>query len=85
MPSPGPQAIDPAIFSPGACVAYSPAHGNRHETVFLDAGHGGIGPGGVGSTESGATVEESTVNLPIEMDTMEILRAQGYRVVVSRT
>jgi N-acetylmuramoyl-L-alanine amidase len=85
VPRPGLQAIDPAIFSPGACVAYSPANGNRHETVFLDAGHGGIDPGGVGSTESGATVEESTVNLPIEIDTMEILRAQGYRVVVSRT
>jgi len=83
--SQSPQAIDPALFSPGACVAFPPVNGNRHETVFLDAGHGGIDPGGVGSTESGATVEESTVNLPIEMDTMEILRAQGYRVVVSRT
>ena len=81
----GPQSIDPALFSPGACMAFPPANGNRHETVFLDAGHGGIDPGGVGSTESGATVEESIVNLPIELDTMEILRAQGYRVVVSRT
>jgi N-acetylmuramoyl-L-alanine amidase len=83
--SQSPQAIDPALFSPGACVAFPAVNGNRHETVFLDAGHGGIDPGGVGSTESGATVEESTVNLPIELDTMEILRAQGYRVVVSRT
>jgi len=83
--SQSPQAIDPAIFSPGACMAFPAVSGNRHETVFLDAGHGGIDPGGVGSTESGATVEESTVNLPIELDTMEILRAQGYRVVVSRT
>jgi N-acetylmuramoyl-L-alanine amidase len=83
--SPGPRAIDPAIFSPGACMAYAPANRSRHETVFLDAGHGGVDPGGVGSDGSGATVEESTVNLPIELDTMEILRAQGYRVVVSRT
>jgi N-acetylmuramoyl-L-alanine amidase len=83
--SPAPQAIDPAIFSRGACVAYAPANGNRHQTVFLDAGHGGVDPGGVGSLGSGGIIEESTVNLPIELDTMEILRAQGYRVVVSRT
>jgi N-acetylmuramoyl-L-alanine amidase len=79
------QAIDPALFSPGACVAFGPTAGNRHETVFLDAGHGGIDPGAVGSTENGSPVDESTVNLPIELDTMAILRAQGYRVVVSRT
>ena len=83
-PSAPGQAIDPALFSRGACLAYAPVNGDRHETVFLDAGHGGIDPGGVG-TEDGTTVAESTVNLPIEMDTMEILRAQGYRVVVSRT
>jgi N-acetylmuramoyl-L-alanine amidase len=83
-PSPPGQAIDPALFSRGACMAYAPVNGDRHETVFLDAGHGGIDPGGVG-TEDGTTVAESAVNLPIEMDTMEILRAQGYRVVVSRT
>jgi N-acetylmuramoyl-L-alanine amidase len=83
-PSPPGQAIDPALFSRGACMAYAPVNGDRHETVFLDAGHGGIDPGGVG-TEDGTTVTESTVNLPIEMDAMQILRAQGYRVVVSRT
>jgi N-acetylmuramoyl-L-alanine amidase len=79
------EAVDPAVFSPGACTAFGPTAGDRHETVFLDAGHGGIDPGGTGTTESGATVDESTVNLPIELDTMAILRAQGYRVVVSRT
>jgi N-acetylmuramoyl-L-alanine amidase len=81
------QAIDPALFSQGACVAYPPAPGrpDQHETVFLDAGHGGIDPGAVGSTQSGQTVDEATVNLAIELDTMAILRDQGYRVVVSRT
>jgi N-acetylmuramoyl-L-alanine amidase len=81
----GGQAVDPALFSPGACVEFAPTAGDRHETVFLDAGHGGIDPGAVGTTEDGAAVAESTVNLPIELDTMAILRAQGYRVVVSRT
>jgi N-acetylmuramoyl-L-alanine amidase len=45
--------IDPAYFSPGACVAFAPTMGNRHLTVFLDAGHGGLDPGAVGITESG--------------------------------
>jgi len=81
----GGQAIDPALFSPGACVAFAPTAGDRHETVFLDAGHGGIDPGAVGTTQNGTAVAESTVNLPIELDTMAILRAEGYRVVVSRT
>jgi N-acetylmuramoyl-L-alanine amidase len=79
------RAIDPALFGPGACMAFPPTAGDRHETVFLDAGHGGIDPGGVGTTEAGAAVKESTVNLAIELDAMAILRAQGYRVVVSRT
>jgi N-acetylmuramoyl-L-alanine amidase len=79
------QAIDPALFSPGACVAFAPTNGDLHETVFLDAGHGGIDPGAVGITQSGQTVDEASVNLAIELDTMAILRAQGYRVVVSRT
>jgi N-acetylmuramoyl-L-alanine amidase len=78
-------AIDPALFSPGSCMAFPPTDGDRHETVFLDAGHGGLDPGGVGATQTGATVEESTVNLAVELDTMAMLRAQGYRVVVSRT
>jgi N-acetylmuramoyl-L-alanine amidase len=80
-----PQAVDPSLFSPGACVAFPPTGGDQHETVFLDAGHGGIDPGAVGTTESGATVTESTVNLAIELDALADLRARGYRVVVSRT
>ncbi len=83
--SDAPEAVDPAVFSPGACVAYPPTSGDRDETVFLDAGHGGIDPGAVGSTETGAPVEEAKVNLAVELDTMAILRAQGYRVVVSRS
>lgn len=82
---PAVQAIDPAQFSPGACLAFAPTSGDRHQTVFLDAGHGGLDPGAVGSTQSGATIEESVINLSVELDTMALLRAEGYRVVVSRT
>lgn len=78
-------AIDPSAFSTGACVAMAPTHGNRHRTVFLDAGHGGRDVGAVGTTESGATVYEADLTLPVELDTASVLRADGFRVVVSRT
>jgi N-acetylmuramoyl-L-alanine amidase len=80
-----PHQVDPALFSPDACMMYPPTHGDLHETVFLDAGHGGIDPGAVGYTENGTFITEAAVNLRIELDTMALLRAQGYQVVVSRT
>jgi len=81
----GPVALDPSAFAAGACVAYPPTSGNRNETVFLDAGHGGIDPGGIGTTESGKPIQEAKVNLPIALATMALLRAHGFRVVLSRT
>ena len=79
------QPLDSSAFAPGACVAFAPTKGDRHETVFLDAGHGGIDPGGVGTTESGKTIYEAGETLPVELDAMTLLRAKGLRVVVSRT
>jgi N-acetylmuramoyl-L-alanine amidase len=78
-------ALDPSLFEAGSCVALAPTHGNRHETVFLDAGHGGVDPGAVGTTDSGAPVYEKDLTLPVELDAAALLRADGYRVVVSRT
>lgn len=66
-------------------MAFAPTSGDRGETVFLDAGHGGIDPGGVGTTETGRTIDEASVNLPIELAVMRLLRTKGFRVVVSRT
>jgi N-acetylmuramoyl-L-alanine amidase len=77
--------LDPSAFATGACEAFEPTKGDRHETVFLDAGHGGIDPGGVGTTESGKTIVEADETLPVELDAMALLRAKGFRVVVSRT
>jgi N-acetylmuramoyl-L-alanine amidase len=78
-------SLDPAFFADGSCVAYGPTTASNHKTVFLDAGHGGIDPGGVGTTASGQSIAEAPINLSIELQTMELLRAKGYRVVVSRT
>jgi N-acetylmuramoyl-L-alanine amidase len=78
-------ALDPSAFSPGACVAFAPTTGDRHTTVFLDAGHGGLDPGAVGTTSAGAPVDEGTETLPVELDAAALLRARGFRVVVSRT
>ena len=66
-------------------MEYPPTSGDRHLTVFLDAGHGGIDPGGVGEDENGNPVYEADETLPVELDTMALLRGKGFTVVVSRT
>jgi N-acetylmuramoyl-L-alanine amidase len=78
-------ALDPTLFTSGACVAYPPLRGDRHETVFVDAGHGGVDPGAQGTTTTGRTIYEADETLPVELDLMALLRGAGYRVVVSRT
>jgi N-acetylmuramoyl-L-alanine amidase len=79
-------ALDPSHFAQGACTEFVPGGGAaRDETVFIDAGHGGIDPGGTGETSSGAEVTESVINLAVTLDAMKILTSEGYTVVVSRT
>jgi N-acetylmuramoyl-L-alanine amidase len=78
-------AVDPSRFAKGSCMALAPTHGDRHLTVFLDAGHGGRDPGGLGQTQSGKTISDAGEALPAELDAAELLRARGFRVVVSRT
>ena len=77
--------VAPALFSPGACVAYRPLSGNRHRTVFLDAGHGGPDPGAVGVTAAGREVAEASETLSVVFDTAALLRRAGFTVVLSRT
>jgi N-acetylmuramoyl-L-alanine amidase len=78
-------ALNPVRFAKGSCMAYAPTRRNRHLTVFLDAGHGGLDPGSVGMTESGKTIYEADETLAVELDAMVLLRKQGFRVAVSRT
>lgn len=77
--------VDPGLFSRGACRLFAPLRGDRGRTVFLDAGHGGPDPGAVGVTSSGRRVVEARETLPVVMDAMELLRDDGFTVVVSRT
>jgi N-acetylmuramoyl-L-alanine amidase len=81
----GVAAVNPGRFAKTACMAYPPTSGDRHRTVFLDAGHGGLDPGSVGHTQSGKTIYEADETLPVELDAMALLRSHGFRVVVSRT
>jgi N-acetylmuramoyl-L-alanine amidase len=81
----GGRAVDPTVFEPGSCRTFAPTAGERHESVFLDAGHGSIDPGSVGTTESGRTVYEATETLAVELDALALLRADGFTVTVSRT
>jgi N-acetylmuramoyl-L-alanine amidase len=78
-------ALDPAGFAPGACVAYVPTTGQPKQTVFIDAGHGGPDPGAGGATSSGHPLDEAGLTLPVALAAARNLRADGYRVVLSRT
>jgi N-acetylmuramoyl-L-alanine amidase len=77
--------VDPSRFAKGSCMAFAPTHGDRHRTVFLDAGHGGLDPGGLGRTAGGQTITDAGEALPVELDAAQLLRTKGFRVVVSRT
>lgn len=83
--TPSEAPVAPGRFANGACERLAPTGADRHQTVFLDAGHGGLDPGGIGVTQGGQSVTEASLTLPVELDTASLLRAQGFTVVVSRT
>jgi len=67
-------------------VAFAPTSAQRlGRTVFVDAGHGGPDPGAVGVTLTGKPVHEATETLRVALAALPLLRADGYRVVLSRT
>lgn len=72
-------------MAPGTCLSFSPPGRDRHHTVFIDAGHGGLDPGGSGRTSSGATITEKAAALDVALALAGRLHDAGYRVVLSRT
>lgn len=69
----------------GTCLSFAPAGKDRRQTVFIDAGHGGLDPGVVGRTSAGSTISEKTATLEVALALAARLRTAGYRVVLSRT
>lgn len=67
-------------LAPGACVALPPTAGDRGRTVFIDPGHGGPDPGA-----SGVGIDEKAATLAVATRLAGLLRADGWRVVLSRT
>ena len=78
-------AVDTALFTTGSCVTFSPTFGNRHKTVFLDAGHGGLDPGGVGVTDAGQRSTRQTKRCPWNWTRRPCCEPDGFQVVDSRT
>jgi len=69
----------------GACMSFAPTYGRIDQTVFIDAGHGGLDPGVVGATAAGHQVLEKDAALAVASRLAALLRADGYGVVMSRT
>ena len=80
----GPSRLELGGIQEGACVSFGPTSGAANRTVFLDPGHGGLDPGVVGVAR-GKQVLEKDVTLAVATRLATLLRADGYRVVMSRT
>ncbi|HSR23283.1 MAG TPA: N-acetylmuramoyl-L-alanine amidase, partial [Candidatus Eisenbacteria bacterium] len=66
--------------------AQAPTGRSRNRTVFVDAGHGGPDPGVLGIARGGqGAFTESAAALAVATQLARQLRADGYRVVLSRT
>src|SRR5689334_9706878 len=89
LPTSGQQGLGPGQvampgLATGACMTFTPSGGLYGKTVFIDPGHGGLDPGVVGSV-AGRQVLEKSVALSVGTRLAGLLRADGYRVVLSRT
>lgn len=86
--APAPALVASQVSLPGvevgACMSLPPAHSGSGQTVFIDPGHGGLDPGVVGGT-GGHQVLEKDATLAVASRLSDLLRAAGYRVVMSRT
>jgi N-acetylmuramoyl-L-alanine amidase len=64
----------------GACVHFNPTGADLHRTFFVDPGHGGPDPGATADS-----VREKDLSLAVALELKEMLRADGYHVVLART
>ena len=67
-PASGPALVASQVALPGleagACMTLPPTHAGSGQTVFIDAGHGGVDPGVVGGS-SGHRVLEKDATLAV--------------------
>lgn len=66
-------------------MAFAPTGSDLHRTVFVDPGHGGPDPGAIGTRADGTAITEKDATLKVGLALSDKLRADGYRVVLSRT
>ncbi|MHB8577760.1 MAG: N-acetylmuramoyl-L-alanine amidase family protein [Dehalococcoidia bacterium] len=71
-------------WAPGACQTLAPIGRDRQQTVFIDPGHGSPDPGTSGVSATGQRVYEKDLTLATALRLAAVLRADGYRVVLSR-
>lgn len=83
-PDQGPAQVAVPNLEAGACVALQPTARGSGKTVFIDPGHGGPDSGVVG-VAGGGQVQEKDATLAVATRLGTLLRADGYRVVLSRT
>jgi N-acetylmuramoyl-L-alanine amidase len=83
--APPPGADRSPTYAAGACQAQAPTGRSRNQTVLVDPGHGGPDPGVIGQPTARAPAKESEAALAVATELARRLRADGYRVVLSRT
>jgi N-acetylmuramoyl-L-alanine amidase len=82
--APAPSQLSLPGLETGACMSLPPSRAGSGQTVFIDPGHGGLDPGVVGGSGSHQVLEkDATLGVATQLSTL--LRADGYRVVMSRT
>jgi N-acetylmuramoyl-L-alanine amidase len=85
QPRPGSRVLQvrspdlPAGLVAGTCVQFDPIGADRHRTIYVDPGHGGPDPGAVGNG-----LAEENLTLAVALQLKDMLRADGFHVVLSR-
>ncbi len=82
--APAPTQLSLPGLEAGACMSLPPSRSGSGQTVFIDPGHGGLDPGVVGRA-GGREMLEKDATLAVAAQLSTLLRADGYRVVMSRT